>query len=221
MDITLVIGNYNYSSWSLRAWLALRKARVDFDVVRLPLDTPEFHARIPRHSPTGRVPVLHHGDTSVWDSLAIGEYINEALADGALLPTARRPRALARAVIAEMHSGFAALRAAMPMNIRARRIVSMNDDILADIARVDAIWRDCRGRFGADGPWLFGRYSLADAFYAPVTSRFATYDVRLSATAQRYRDAVLGDPDFAAWAGHARSEREIVDADEAGKPLPA
>jgi glutathione S-transferase len=217
----LVIGNYNYSSWSLRAWLALRKSGARFDVVRLPLDTPEFAAAIGRYSPTGRVPVLHHQGRVVWDSLAIAEYANEQFAGGALLPADSGQRARARSLMAEMHSGFAALRQTMPMNCRARRTVPASPAVSEDVARVDALWTECRHAAGTTGPWLFGRFSLADAFYAPVASRFHTYGVPLSAAAAEYRDTVLGDPDMAEWLRAGREEPEVVTADEAGIPVTA
>ena len=138
--ITLVVGNMNYSSWSLRAWLAMAKSGVAFETVLLPLDTDEFYQRIPEYSPTGCVPVLWHGEQCVWDSLAIAEYVNEHFAGGSLWPEDSASRALGRCMAAEMHSGFMALRNAMPMNIRARRSVPISDAIERDIARISALW---------------------------------------------------------------------------------
>jgi glutathione S-transferase len=217
----LVIGNYNYSSWSLRAWLALRKSGTRFDVVRLPLDTPEFAAAIGRYSPTGRVPVLHHQGRQIWDSLAIAEYANEQFAGGALLPADASERARARSLMAEMHSGFTALRQAMPMNCRARRRLPVSPEVGADVTRIDALWTECRRAASAAGPWLFGAFSLADAFFAPVASRFHTYGVPLSATAAEYRDSVLSDADMIEWLRAGREEPEVVAADEAGTPVTA
>lgn len=211
----LVIGNKNYSSWSLRGWLALRKAGVDFEEQRLPLDTPEFSRDICTLSPSRRVPALHDGDLCIWDSLAIGEYANERWAGGGLLPQDRAERARARAFMAEMHAGFSALRARMPMNCRAEgRRVAIDEKLQADIDRIFAIWSECLERSG--GPWLFGKFSLADAAYVPVALRFCSYGVQGPAPVQAYVATVLADPDVAAWVQAGRAEKEVVEADEAG-----
>lgn len=211
----LVIGNKNYSSWSLRGWLTLRKAGVDFEELRLPLDTKEFEERIVSLSPTGRVPVLHDGERVVWDSLAIAEYANERWADGSLLPADEGVRAQARAIMAEMHAGFSDLRARMPMNCRAeQRRVAIDASLQADIDRICSLWSTCLARHG--GPWLFGGFSLADAMYAPVAIRFANYQVALPEAALAYMATVLADPDIVIWMEAGRAESEIVDADEAG-----
>ena len=211
----LVIGNRNYSSWSLRGWLALRKAGVEFREKRLPLDTPQFEREIGALSPSRCVPALHVDDLCLWDSLAIGEYANERWAGGSLLPAQPAGRALARAYIAEMHAGFSALRARMPMNCRAEgRRVAIDDQLQADIDRIFAIWTECLGRSG--GPWLFGEFSLADAAYAPVALRFRTYGVEGPPPVQGYVATVLADPDVAAWVEAGKSEQEVVEADEAG-----
>jgi glutathione S-transferase len=211
----LVIGNKNYSSWSLRGWLALRKAGADFAERRLPLDTPEFAQEIAALSPTGRVPVLWDGDRCIWDSLAIGEYANERWAGGGLLPADPYERGLARAFMAEMHAGFGALRSLMPMNCRAvDRRVEMGDELRADIDRVFAIWTQCLERSG--GPWLFGGFTLADAAFVPVALRFNTYGVDCPALAQNYVATVLADPDVSDWFRAGCAEPDIVEADEAG-----
>jgi len=213
----LIIGNKNYSSWSLRAWLAVRKANMDFEEKRIPLDTPEFFKEIVRYSPTRRVPVLQDKGRVIWDSLAIAEYANDAYAGGRLLPQDAAVRAIARAATAEMHSGFAALRGGMPMNIRASdRVVSQNDALSADIRRVIELWRTCRQEFGAGGNWLFGQFSIADAFYAPVTFRFTTYSVPLDTVEREYVNHVQSDPDVRAWVAAAPEETEVIAAEEVG-----
>ncbi len=211
----LVIGNKNYSSWSLRGWLALRKSGADFEELRLPLDTEEFAQRIGELSPTGRVPVLHDGELRIWDSLAIAEYANERWAGGSLLPADAPARAHARAVMAEMHAGFLELRARMPMNCRAeQRRILIDAALQADIDRVCSLWASCLAQYG--GPWLFGGFSLADVMYAPVAIRFSNYQVELPEAALGYRATVFADPDIQAWMDAGRAEPEIVEADEAG-----
>ena len=206
----LVIGNKNYSSWSLRGWLPLRKAGIGFDERRLPLDTTPSPMRA-----EPKPPALWDGEHCVWDSLAIGEYVNERWADGKLLPSDPGERALARAFIAEMHSGFMTLRSCMPMNCRAvGRQVEPSAPLQADIDRIFAIWNECLERSG--GPWLFGAFSLADAAYAPVALRFRTYGVDCPAPAQGYVDTVVADPDVAEWIRAGCEETEVVEADEAG-----
>lgn len=213
----LVIGNRNYSSWSLRAWLALAKSGMGFEVKRLPLDTPRFYAEIGNYSQARRVPVLVHEGLTVWDSLAIAEYVNEVFAAGRLWPRDRSARAHARSISAEMHSGFAVLRAQMPMNCRAEgRHVSMTPELERDIERIGTIWRACRTGFGRDGPWLYGAFTIADAVYAPVVSRFRTYGVALTGEAYRYVCTVLDDADVRDWMNRAALESETVEADEAG-----
>jgi len=212
---TLVIGNYNYSSWSLRAWLVLRHGGVHFDTLRLPLDTPEFERRIGEYSPTRRVPVLHHDGLVVWDSLAIAEYVNDALAGGALWPGDPAARAHARSASAEMHSGFATLRARLPMNCRGRRRISRDVALDREIGRVEALWRECRARADA-GPWLYGSFCIADAMYAPVASRFLTYGIEPSAAAADYMATVLADADYREWLTLGEAESEVIDDEEVG-----
>lgn len=211
----IVIGNKNYSSWSLRGWLALHHTGVPFEEIMLELDTPEFAARIGDYSPAGRVPVLVDGAVRVWDSLAIIEYLAEKFPAAGLWPADPAARALARSVVAEMHSGFGGLRNHYPMNIR-RPVAERppTEAAAADIARVTAIWRDCRARFGAAGPYLFGAFSAADCFYAPVASRLRTYGVAVGAVEAAYVDAIFAHPGFAAWAEAGRRETTIVPSDE-------
>ena len=211
--LRLVIGNKNYSSWSLRPWLLLRHFEVPFEEVRLPLDTPEFQRRIPEFSPTGRVPVLHDGDRVVWDSLAICEYVNEAFLDGRGWPADRGRRALARCAAAEMHSGFAALRAQLPMNCRrAPNAYRWKADAEADIQRVLTLWRELRRR--AEGPFLLGEFGIVDAMYAPVAIRFRGYGVPLDDSARRYSEALFDLPAMREWQAAAEAESERLAHDE-------
>jgi len=216
-ELTLVIGNRNYSSWSLRPWILLRHLGLPFREIRLALDTPEFEAGVARYSPTRRVPVLLDGAVTVWESTAILEYASE-LAGGAGWPAERAARAAARAVSAEMHAGFAALRSAYPMNIRARgRRVASTPALEAAVARIDALWSGCRERFGDRGPWLFGDYSAADAMYLPVAFRFQTYaPAGLGTHAREYLATAVSDPLVQSWVQAAEAETETIAHDEAG-----
>jgi len=208
---TLVIGSKNYSSWSLRPWLLLRQFDVPFAEVKLPLDTPEFYARIGDYTPSGRVPVLLDGDVHVWDSLAIAEYANERFLDGRGWPRASAARAQARAVSAEMHSGFSALRTALPMNCRKRvRNHMLNPDAARDVARVKTIWREANQTFGGGGPFLYGEFGIADAMYAPVVLRFVSYDVALEPFEQAYVDTILGLAPLREWLRETETEPVAV-----------
>jgi glutathione S-transferase len=214
--LTLVIGNKNYSSWSLRAWLLMKHVGVAFDEIVIALDTASTHDDIDRYGPSGRVPVLRHGELCVWDSLAICEYVAELTGKG--WPQAREARAVARSVCAEMHSGFANLRTLWPMNARARnRRTASVPALEADIERIDEIWNDCRRRFGAGGgPWLFGDYTVADAMYAPVVLRFKTYGARTSEAARWYMASVLEDGALQEWLQAAKQEPWTIAVDEVG-----
>lgn len=206
-EMTLVIANKNYSSWSLRAWLALRHAGADFDEIVVPLGQPDTKDRIAEHSPSGRVPVLQHGDTLTWESLAICEYAAELFPGARLWPDGAEARAAARAVSNEMHGGFAGLRSHMPMNIRGNlpgrgRGPGVDDDV----ARIAAIWHSCRSNFGHGGPFLFGHFTIADAMYAPVVTRFRTYGEILPGPSQDYADAVWNMPAMQDWVRAAEIE---------------
>jgi glutathione S-transferase len=208
--LTLVIGNWNYSSWSLRPWIALRMSGLAFEVERIPLYQADSKARLLAHSDAGRVPVLEHGDVTVWESLAICEYLAELAPRARLWPDDTATRARARSVATEMHGGFPALRQALQMNFRARakRTPALSDAVRAEIARIESLWSDCRRRAGDSGPFLFGRFTIADAMYAPVVSRFRTYGVALAGAAQSYADAIWALPAMQEWGEHAAREVE-------------
>jgi glutathione S-transferase len=215
-DFTLYIGNKNYSSWSLRGWLMAKASGIAFEEVMIRLRQPNTKAEVLRHSPSGRVPVLVHGEVSVWESLAIGEYLAELFPDAGLWPRDRAARAVARSVSTEMHAGFSALRNHFPMNMRSSfPNRAPTPEVQADIDRINAIWHDCRSRFGKDGPFLFGAaFGNADAMYAPVVSRFRTYKVELDAGAQAYCDAVWAYPPMQEWATGAKNEPWVIEDSE-------
>ncbi len=214
-DFTIYIGNKNYSSWSLRAWLMLKAAGVPFAEVLIPLYVPGSRDEILRHSPSGKVPTLCHGAITVWELLAIGEYLAERLPDARLWPEDAAARAVARAVSAEMHAGFANLRRHLPMNMRASIPGrALTPEAEADLDRIAALWRDCRRRFGADGRYLFGSFTIADAMFAPVVSRLRTYRIDLEEEAQSYADALWAYPPLQEWAAAARTEPMTIEAFE-------
>ena len=212
-DLTIYLGNKNYSSWSLRPWLVLKQTTVAFNEVVIPLYQPTSRETVLKYSPSGRVPALRHGDVTVWESLAICEYLAEIFPDAGLWPADAAARAMARAVSAEMHAGFRALRQHLPMNVRSSfpgRAIT--PEVQADINRVMAIWRDCRTRFGdAQGAFLFGKFSIADAMYAPVVTRFRTYKVELERDADAYCDTIMGLPAMQEWIAAASNEPMIVE----------
>ena len=211
-ELTLVIGNKNYSSWSLRPWLLLKQADIPFREVYIPTHTPQSRAAILKHSPAGRVPVLHDGNISVWESLAICEYLAEQYPDKQLWPADQTARALARSVATEMHAGFTALRTHMVMNCRKNFPgKGRTPEVEADLERLRGLWTDCRTRYCSGGDFLFGRFSIADAMYAPVATRFKTYDVALDKVAAAYRDTILALPAMRQWYADAAAEREVID----------
>lgn len=209
-QLTLVIGNKNYSSWSLRAWLAMKQAGIKFAEIKILLDTPTSHQEIRKYSPTGLVPVLLDGDIKIWESLAICEYVAEKFATF-LWPKDWAARAVARAVSAEIHAGFPNLRQYMPMDCRGRySVAGTTPEVKSEIVRINTIWRECREQFGAEGDMLFGKFTIADAMYAPVVSRFATYEIKLEPVAQAYADAVWALPDMQEWVAAAAMEPENI-----------
>jgi len=217
----LVIANKNYSSWSLRPWLLMTEFGLDFELKEESLAGDDLKERLRQYSPSCKVPVLIDGDLTIWDSLAICEYVSERYLGGEGWPTAVDSRAHARAICAEMHSGFMALRSQMPMNIRARRAITPSGVTLADVRRIDAIWSDCRREYAENGDWLFGKFSIADCMYAPVALRFMTYGAELAETGQQYMDSVLDHPGVKVWMEAAARETEIIPQDEAGEDRPA
>lgn len=220
VDLTIYIGNKNYSSWSLRPWLALKETGAAFEEVLIPLDQPESAGNLRRHSPSGRVPVLHHDGTVVWESLAICEYLAEVFPDARLWPADGAARAHARAVSTEMHAGFAELRRHLPMDITRRWPAGARlERARADVDRVAAIWRECRTRFGSGGDFLFGRFTIADAMYAPVTTRFVTYGVPLDPVCAAYVAAMQRRPALQEWTAAAAREPWVIQYDvDAGSP---
>jgi glutathione S-transferase len=216
--VKLVIGNKNYSSWSLRAWFLLQEAGFDFEELRIPLDTDTSASEIAKYSPAGRVPVLLLDEQIIWDTLAIGETLAERWPEKKLWPADPVARAHARSVSAEMHAGFAELREAMPMNCRAMgRKVILTDAVAADIDRIFAIWTDCHHRYEKDGDWLFGSFSIADAMFAPVVLRFRTYGINLSESASIYPQRLLESAAIQDWLLESESETEVIRQDEAGQ----
>jgi glutathione S-transferase len=213
--LTLVIGNKNLSSWSLRPWLVLKHFGVPFQEVKLALDTPAFQRDIVKYSPTRRVPLLIDGELKIWDSLAIAEYLNEQV-QGRAWPADAGARALARAISAEMHSGFAALRTHWPMKAVGEASVTLPGEGIMDVGRVQQLWHDCRSQYAQRGPWLFGEYSIADAMYAPVVLRFNTYGAQLSETARWYMAAVIEDPALQEWLRAAQGEPWTIESSEIG-----
>ncbi len=213
-DLTIYLGNRNYASWSLRAWLALKATGTPFEEVVIPLFAAGSKETLLKYSPSGKVPALHHGEIVVWDSLAICDYLAELFPEAGLWPPDAAAKAMARSVSAEMHAGFQALRREFPMNIRSQfpgRDVS--PEAQADINRIMAMWRQCRSRFGepSGGDFLFGGFTIADAMYAPVVTRFRTYRFDLEREAEAYCEAVASLPAMQEWAAAAKNEPMIID----------
>jgi glutathione S-transferase len=215
----LVIGNKNYSSWSFRPWIALKVAGIPFEETVISLDAPDFKARVSKISGTGKVPVLIDGDVQVWESLAILEYLAEKFPGAGLWPAEAAARAHARAVASEMHAGFLPLRRHCPMNMwRPVKPLALPDEVRQNVERIDAMWRDCRARFGHGGPFLFGRFTAADAMYAPVVSRFHTYAVVTSAPTRAYMEAMMALPAWREWRAAALKEPWVLPHDEPDWP---
>ena len=217
-QLTLVIGSKSYSSWSQRAWLVLAQTGVPFKEILIRLYRPDAQAQILDHSPAGMVPILKAGDIKIWDSLAIAEYLAEQVPEAKLWPDDPAARAHARAICSEMHSGFAALRHEMPFNPRAEgRTVPIGDALVVEISRVQDIWTGCRERFGAPRDLLFGDFTIADAMFAPVVSRFRTYGVETEEPVRTYMEAVWALPGVQRWVADALSEDVIAEIDEVGR----
>lgn len=209
-NYALIIGNKAYSSWSMRPWLLMKQAGLAFEETRISLYTDGAKETLLGHSGAGKVPVLRHAGVTIWDSLAICEYLAERHPEKRLWPADPAVRAHARSVSAEMHSGFTSLRSQMPMNVRKRIPKAISAEAGADIARIQAIWQECRSRFGTGGPFLYGTFSIADAMYAPVVTRFDTYGVDLAGAASAYAREILQLPAMRAWVEQAHAETEIV-----------
>jgi glutathione S-transferase len=211
MALRLIIGNKNYSSWSLRPWIAMKVAGIAFEETVISLDAADFKQQIAKVSPAGKVPVLVDGDVYVWESLAILEYLAEKFPGAKLWPAETSARAHARVLAAEMHAGFASLRRHCPMNIsRAVKRRELAPEVAADVRRIETMWTECRARFGTSGPFLFGAFSAADAMYAPVVSRFHTYGIQMNRAADAYMQAVMALPAWAEWAAAARQEAWVL-----------
>lgn len=215
-DLTIYLGNKNYSSWSLRPWLVLKHTTVAFDEVVIPLYQPGSRETTLKYSPSGRVPALRHGDVTVWESLAICEYLAESFPNFELWPQDQAARACARAVSAEMVAGFRALREHLPMNVRSSFPGrGLTPEVQADINRIMAIWRDCRTRFGeGKGEFLFGQFTIADAMFAPVVARFRTYKIDLEREAEAYCETITAMPAMQEWIAAAKNEPMIIEAYE-------
>ncbi|MCH7821855.1 MAG: glutathione S-transferase family protein [Proteobacteria bacterium] len=218
MKPKLVIGNKNYSSWSLRSWLLLRESGIDFDEHRISLDTDTTKSEIAAFSSGGTVPVLQNGELTVWDTLAIAETVAERWPEKQLWPTDADARAYARSICAEMHSGFHRLRDAMPMNCRAMgRTITLTDALSDDIDRIIAIWSACHHQFSGDNGWLFNNFSIADAMFAPVVLRFRTYGIKLPESAGYYPQRLLQSEAMQEWLAAAETETEVIEREEKGR----
>jgi len=210
-DITIYLGNKNYSSWSLRAWLVLRRTGEAFEELVIPIREKDSREAILRYSPSGRVPALHHKGAVIWESLAIAEFLAETYPKLRLWPRDPAKRAPARSICNEMHAGFMDLRRTMPMNMRSSFPGrDITPEARNDINRVTAIWRDCRMKYGEGGDFLFGDFTIADAMFAPVVSRFKTYGVALEDIPRTYAEAIWSLPDMQVWHEAARNEPWIV-----------
>jgi glutathione S-transferase len=215
MTLTLVIGNKNYSSWSFRPWIALKVAGIPFEEKLVPLHQPDTKSAILQYSPAGRVPVLIDGEATVWESLAILDYLGDRFPDRKLWPSEPKALAQARSVATEMHGGFAPLRNHYPMNMRRPpKKREEPADVTANVKRIDEIWTDCRQRFGSGGPFLFGAFGAADAMYAPVVSRFVTYELEASPQSRAYIAAVTALPAWAEWRDAGIKEPWRIEHDE-------
>jgi glutathione S-transferase len=211
--VELVIGDKTFSSWSMRPWLVLKRLGAEFTETPVKLRQPDTAAEAKRHSPSGKIPLLRDGDVVVWDSLAICEYLADSFPKARLWPEDRQARALGRSACAEMHSGFPSLRGELSMDLSVRRMAEVTEITAIDIRRVVELWSDLRERFGARGPWLLGDWSIADAYYTPVATRFRSYGVKLSDYGDRgaagaYCEVLLEQPDFLEWEAGAKAERE-------------
>ena len=220
--LKLIIGNKNYSSWSLRAWLYLRESNISFEEIRIPLYTPDWSTQIARHTPARKVPVIVDGDITVWDTMAIFEYLREKYHAAIGWPDDVAARAEARSVSAEMHAGFMGVRGELPLNIKAKRPLKMSDfseTAQSQMGRIFDIWSTCRNRHRADGDWLYGKMSIADVMYAPVALRFVTYEIPVPDAAQEFIQSVLNLASIQEWTEAAIAEKETLDYIDDVKPI--
>ncbi len=209
-DLTLIIGNKNYSPWPLRPWLALKQIAQPFKEIRIPIHQENSLKEILKYSPSGRVPALVDGTITVWESLAICEYLAERFPKSNLWPADSKVRAYARSISNEMHAGFQALRKNFPMNIRERISKEIPKDAQEDIDRITGIWEDARANYGKGGQFLFGHFTIADAMYAPVVTRFVTYGVKLDSISEAYMKSILALPAMQEWVKAASVEKEVI-----------
>ena len=210
-QLTLVIGNKNYSSWSLRPWLLMKQFGLQFDEIRIPLYTPNTRSQLQKYSPTGKVPVLLHGHETVWDSLAICEYLAETFPQQHYWPEDKSARIFARSISAEMHSGFEILRQNMSMNCRTKYPGKGSvPGLQEDINRITSIWQECRQKFGGNGKFLFNNFTIADAMFAPVVVRFIMYDVQVNPVSRDYVESILSLPAMQEWITAAKLETEVI-----------
>ncbi len=214
--LTLILGNKAYSSWSFRPWILLAHFKIPFHDIVIPLDVPDTTARILKYSPTAKVPTLIDGKITIWESLAIMEYVAETHSDKAIWPKTKAARAHARALASEMHAGFQALRQACPMNMRRPvRAIELSDAVKKDVARIEAAWAEARKAFGKAGPFLYGRFSAADAMFAPVVNRLHTYGVPVKPATRAYMEAMMALPAWKAWVHDAEQEAWRIEKYEA------
>jgi len=220
MALKLIIGNKNYSSWSLRPWIAMKVAGIPFEEQVIPLYEPGSREQVLQYSANGKVPVLVDGDQPIWESLAILEYLAEKFPKAGLWPVDAKARAHARVVANEMHGGFQSLRKNCPMNMwLPPKSRPQPDEVLADVRRIDTLWSDCRARFGQTGAFLFGAFGAADAMYAPVVARLHGYGLEVGAVARRYMDAVMALPAWREWREAALKEPWVMQGNESDWPM--
>jgi glutathione S-transferase len=219
MALKLVIGNKNYSSWSMRPWIGMKATGIAFEEILIPLYEPGSKEKILSYSPSGKVPILIDGNNAVWESLSILEYLAERFPEAGLWPRDARARGVARSVAHEMHGGFMALRNHCPMNMW-RPVIrrELTPDVVANVRRIETLWDECRTQFGKEGPFLFGRFGAADAMYAPVVSRFGTYAVEVNAGARAYMEAVVALPAWREWRDAGVRETWVLPQDEVDWP---
>lgn len=214
-NLTLIFGNKNYSSWSLRPWIFLKQNSIPFTEKRVALFTETTDAELEQYNSDYKVPVLQDGELVIWDSLAIMEYLSEKYLDGSGWPLDEKARAVARSISAEMHSSFIHVRSEMPMNVRKHfPDYQLSDAALREVERIKSLWRLCREHYGQSGEWLFGDYSIADAMYAPIVMRFVGYDVSLDGVEKAYVDSVLNQSAIQEWIAAGKKEIEVIAEDE-------